>query len=230
MGCCWKNKEQCSVWLQYQPRVCHLSISQWEKPSQHLQGNASWWLWRVQLLPLSRYLHMPLPGFWKPKKSWLEGGQFFEWAPLPLLSSSPPPPPPTGARLLLRLVRAAATLGSWLPQVSHKASAAITIWSPLSCDFPLLLPSSWKALARSKTLTKKGQYLDWHQEGGVASVFPWECWTWIPAFPRGGEATQNTTATYFFQTAPARLFWDDQKADRSRYRHPLCPKCPNLLG
>ncbi len=148
----------------------------------------------------------------------------------PLVASFPPPPPPTGARLLLRLVRAAATLGSYLPQVSHKASAAITIWSPPSCDFPLLLPSSWKALARSKTLTKKGQYLDWHHEGDVASIFPWECWAWIPAFPRGGEATQNTTATYFFQTAPAKLFWDDQKADLSRYRHPLCPKCPNLLG
>jgi hypothetical protein len=60
----------------------------------------------------------------KTEKPCLEGGRLFEQALLPLFS---PLFPPTGARLLLRLVMAAATVGLWLPRASHKVSAALII-------------------------------------------------------------------------------------------------------
>jgi hypothetical protein len=75
---------------------------------------------------------MPLPGFWKEWKSGREGGRLLGWVLPPILS---PLFPLLGAGLLLRCVQAAATVGSWPPRASHRASAAFTmaaavLWSP----------------------------------------------------------------------------------------------------
>jgi hypothetical protein len=47
---------------------------------------------------------------------------------------------------------------------------------------------------------------------------------------QGRLSTQSKIAIYFFQTAPTKLLSEDQKANPSRYRHPLCPKCPEGLA
>jgi hypothetical protein len=73
-----------------------------------------------------------LSGFWKEWKSGREGGRLLGRALPPLLS---PLFPLLGSGLLFRCVEAAATVGSWPPGASHRASAAFTMaaavsWAP----------------------------------------------------------------------------------------------------
>jgi hypothetical protein len=82
----------------------------------------------------------------KTEKSWLEGGDVLKRAPLPLWS---PRFPSTGAELLLQLVVAAATVGSWPLRVSDKASAAITIAAAF-----LWFPAPTASLMEGFTLIK----------------------------------------------------------------------------
>ncbi len=117
--------------LQYQPRICHLSILRLEQSSQHLQGNAWRWLWHVQALPpsLSRLggslVFRPDARFYTPvgpcivvmvilahaiakvlkterKKSWLEGGDFLNGHHCSSCRPSPPPPQELGATAVSR--------------------------------------------------------------------------------------------------------------------------------
>jgi hypothetical protein len=167
--------------LQYQPRICHLSILRLEQSSQHLQGNAWRWLWHVQALPpsLSRLggslVFRPDARFYTPvgpcivvmvilahaiakvlkterKKSWLEGGDFLNGHHCS--SCRPSPPPPHRSWALLQLAVAAANVGLWPPRVSHKASAAVTINFAVLW-FPTPAASLMEGVSRIKKIDKK---------------------------------------------------------------------------
>ncbi len=118
-----------------------------------------------------------------------------------------------GAGLLLCCVVAAATVGSWAPRVSHKASAAVTI-AAVVLWFQEPTASLMEGGRRIKNIDKKRSVSGLTPWGRCCLNFPMRMLGLRPciAFPKGDKATQNTTATYFFPTAPAK----DQRRSKIR--------------
>ncbi len=159
-------------------------------------------------------------------KIWAGRGQLLGRA-LPLLFS--PLFPLLGVGLLLRCVEAAATVGSWPPQASHRASAAFTMaaaipWAPA----PTRFSHGWRK-ADQKHWRKRS--LSGGTPGGRCCLsFPIRTLGLRPCISTGRRAIQSRTATCSIQTVQAKYFLKSRTARQSRYRHQEYPKCPEGLA
>jgi hypothetical protein len=142
---------------------------------------------------------------------------------LPLLLS--PLFPLLGVGLLLRCVRAAATVWSWPSRASHRVSAAFTMAAAVP-RVPARIVSLIDGGRRIKNIERK-RLLSGDTPGGKCCLsFPMRTLGLNPAFPWEGEAIQSKIATCPFQTAQAKYFSKNQTALLSRCRHQGYLKCP----
>ncbi len=137
--------------------------------------------------------------------------------------------PLLGAGLLLRCVKAAATVGSWSPRASHRASAALTMAAAV-----LWVPAPTVSLIdggrRIKNIARKRSLSGGTPGGRCCLSFPMRTLGFRPAFPWEGEAVPSKIATCSCQTVQAKYFSASRTAHLSRCRHQECPKCPEGLA
>jgi hypothetical protein len=137
--------------------------------------------------------------------------------------------PLLGVGLLLCCVEAAATLGSWPPRASCRASAAFTMagavpWAPA----PTV--SLMDGGRRIRNIERKRSLSGDAPGGRCCLSFPMRTLGLRPAFPWEGKAIQSKIAIYSFQTVQAKYFSKNHTARQSHYRHQEYPKCPEGLA
>ncbi len=169
---------------------------------------------------------MPLPGFWKEWKSGWKGGQLLGRALPPLLSHLFPL---LGAGLLLCCVEAAATVGSWPPRASHRASAAFTmaaavLWSPAPTVSLMDAGRRIKNIAKNRSLSGEAP------GGRFCLSFPMRTQGLRPCISMGGEVIQSKTAICSYQTVQAKYFSKSRTAHLSCCRHQWYQECPGGLA
>ncbi len=138
--------------------------------------------------------------------------------------------PLLGAGLLLRCVEAAATVWSWPPRASHRASTAFTMAKTFHGR--QLLPSlSRMAEGGSETLKEKRSLSGDTPGGRCCLSFPMRTLGLRPCiFIWEGKASQSKIAIWSFQTVQAKHFLKSRTARQSRYRRQGYPKCPDGLA
>ncbi len=168
---------------------------------------------------------MPLPGFWKEWKSGRKGGRLLGQVLPPLLL---PLFPLLGAGLLLRCVKAAATVGSWPPRASHRASHSLHhgCGCPMVASSYCLSHGCWKTTNIAKKRSLSGEA----PGGRFCLSFPMRTLGLSPAFPWEGEGIQNKTAICSYQTVQAKYFSKSRTAHVSRCRHQWYQECPEGLA